>query len=54
MASWVDPLGYFSVAELKALDTQFELRGPVPVSSPIIIVSVDDEEPTRSEASPSP
>ncbi len=42
LASWVDPLGYFSVAELKALDSQFELRGPLPASSPIVIVSVDE------------
>lgn len=36
------PLGYFSVAELKALDSQFDLRGPLPVSSPMVIVSVDE------------
>jgi adenylate cyclase len=42
LASWVDPLGYFSVAELKALDSQFQLRGPLPASSPVIIVSVDE------------
>jgi adenylate cyclase len=49
LASWVDPLGYhnplgyyFSVAELKALDSQFDLRGPLPASSPIVIVSVDE------------
>lgn len=42
LVSWVDPLGYFSVAELKALDSQFDLRGPRPTSSPVIIVSVDE------------
>jgi hypothetical protein len=34
LASWVDPLGYFRVAELKVLDSQFDLRGPLPASSP--------------------
>jgi adenylate cyclase len=42
LASWVDPHGYFSVAELKALDSQFKLRGPLPASTPIVIVSVDE------------
>jgi adenylate cyclase len=42
LASWVDPLGYFNVAELKALDSQFERRGPLPASSPIVIVSMDE------------
>ena len=49
LVSWVDPLGYynplayyFSVAELKALDSQFDLRGPLPASTPIVIVSVDE------------
>jgi adenylate cyclase len=62
LASWAHPLGYynrlsyyFSVAELKALDSQFDLRGPLPprrcsppppegshASTPIVIVSVDE------------
>lgn len=42
LVSSADPPGYFSVAELKALDSQFDLRGPLPASSPIVIVSVDE------------
>jgi len=50
LASWAHPLGYynplsyyFSVAELKALDSQFDLRRPLPASSPIVIVAVDED-----------
>jgi adenylate cyclase len=43
LAAWLDPLGYFRIAELKALDSQFDLRGPVPAAAPIIIVTIDDD-----------
>jgi adenylate cyclase len=43
LASWMDPLGYFRVAELKALDSQFELRGPRAPLSPIVIISIDED-----------
>jgi len=50
LASWAHPLGYynplsyyFSVAELKALDSQFDLRGLRTPTSPIVIVAVDDD-----------
>ena len=43
LAAWLDPLGYFRIAELKALDSQFDLRGPLPASAPIVIVTIDDD-----------
>ena len=43
LASWVDPLGLFEVAELKALDTQFAIRGARDPASPIVIVTIDED-----------
>ncbi len=43
VASWVDPFGVFEVAELKALDGQFLLRGPRAPASPVVIVSIDED-----------
>jgi len=50
----VDPLRYFSVAELKTLDSQFDLRGPLPASSPIVIVSVDEGSNDELESAEAP
>jgi adenylate cyclase len=35
--------GFFEIAELKALDAQFTLRGPRDPESPIVIVSIDED-----------
>lgn len=35
--------GQFEFLELKAINTAFNLRGPLPASAPIVIVAVDDE-----------
>jgi adenylate cyclase len=35
--------GFFEVAELKALDAQFTLRGPRDPESPIVIVAIDED-----------
>ena len=45
IAAWsaVDPFRLFEVAELKALNGQFNLRGPVAPRSPIVIVTVDED-----------
>ena len=43
LASWVDPFGLFEVAELKALDTQFAIRGGRDPVSPIVIVTIDED-----------
>ena len=42
-ASTVDPFRLFHFAELKALNGQFNLRGPLPPRSPILIVTVDED-----------
>ncbi len=36
-------LGIFEFVELKAIDTAFNLRGPLPAAAPIVIVAIDDE-----------
>jgi adenylate cyclase len=38
-----NPLGFFEVAELKALDAQFTLRGPREAESPIVLVTIDED-----------
>ncbi len=38
-----NPLSFFEIAELKALDAQFTLRGPRDPVSPIIVVSIDED-----------
>ena len=38
-----NPFRFFEVAELKALDAQFTLRGPRPPESPIVVVSIDED-----------
>ncbi len=43
LASVVDPGGFFEVAELKALDGHFALRGARQPASPIVIVSIDED-----------
>ncbi|HEU4437793.1 MAG TPA: CHASE2 domain-containing protein [Methylomirabilota bacterium] len=35
--------GFFEVAELKALDAQFTLRGPLPPECPIVVVKIDED-----------
>jgi adenylate cyclase len=43
LAARVDPLGHFEIAELKALDTHFTLRGPREPLAPIVIVTIDED-----------
>jgi len=38
-----DPLSFFEIAELKALDAQFTLRGPREPQSPIVLVTIDED-----------
>jgi adenylate cyclase len=38
-----NPFHYFEIAELKALDTQFALRGPRAPASPIVVVTIDED-----------
>jgi adenylate cyclase len=38
-----DPLSFFEIAELKALDAQFTLRGPREAESPIVVVTIDED-----------
>ncbi|MGH7415322.1 MAG: CHASE2 domain-containing protein [Candidatus Rokuibacteriota bacterium] len=38
-----DPLSFFEIAELKALDAQFTLRGPREPRSPIVVVTIDED-----------
>ncbi len=40
----VNPFRFFEVAELKALDAQFSLRGPRPPASPIVVVTIDEDD----------
>jgi adenylate cyclase len=40
----VNPLRFFEVAELKALDAQFSLRGPRVPASPIVVVTIDEDD----------
>ncbi|HKX01639.1 MAG TPA: CHASE2 domain-containing protein [Methylomirabilota bacterium] len=40
----VNPLHFFEIAELKALDAQFTVRGPRPPVSPIVIVTIDEDD----------
>ncbi|HUG36707.1 MAG TPA: adenylate/guanylate cyclase domain-containing protein, partial [Candidatus Limnocylindrales bacterium] len=44
-AAWsaIDPFRLFEVAELKAFNGQFNLRGPIAPRSPIVIVTVDED-----------
>ena len=35
--------GFFETAELKALDAQFTLRGPLPPAGPIVVVKIDED-----------
>ena len=35
--------GFFEIAELKALDAQFTLRGPLPPECPIVVVKIDED-----------
>ena len=38
-----NPFGFFEIAELKALDAQFSLRGPRAPESPIVVVTIDED-----------
>jgi len=38
-----DPLSFFEIAELKALDAQFTVRGPREPQSPIVVVTIDED-----------
>ena len=38
-----NPLSFFEIAELKALDAQFTLRGPRSRSRPIVVVTIDED-----------
>ncbi|HSB43322.1 MAG TPA: CHASE2 domain-containing protein [Methylomirabilota bacterium] len=38
-----NPLSFFEIAELKALDAQFTLRGPREAQSPIVVVTIDED-----------
>ncbi len=38
-----NPFSFFEIAELKALDAQFTLRGPRAPASPIVIVNIDED-----------
>jgi adenylate cyclase len=38
-----NPLSFFEIAELKALDAQFTLRGPRTPESPIVVVTIDED-----------
>jgi adenylate cyclase len=38
-----NPLSFFEIAELKALDAQFTLRGPREPESPIVVVTIDED-----------
>jgi adenylate cyclase len=38
-----NPFHYFEIAELKALDTHFALRGPRAPASPIVVVTIDED-----------
>ena len=38
-----NPLSFFEIAELKALDAQFTLRGPRAPVSPIVVVTIDED-----------
>jgi len=40
----VNPLRFFEIAELKALDAQFTVRGPRPPVSPIVVVTIDEDD----------
>jgi adenylate cyclase len=38
-----NPLSFFEIAELKALDAQFTLRGPREPQTPIVVVTIDED-----------
>jgi len=40
----VNPLRFFEIAELKALDAQFTIRGPKTPASPIVVVTIDEDD----------
>ena len=40
----VNPLRFFEIAELKALDAQFSVRGPREPASPIVVVTIDEDD----------
>ncbi len=40
----VNPLRFFEIAELKALDAQFSVRGPRAPASPIVVVTIDEDD----------
>jgi adenylate cyclase len=40
----VNPLRFFEIAELKALDAQFTIRGPRTPGSPIVVVTIDEDD----------
>jgi adenylate cyclase len=40
----VNPLRFFEIAELKALDAQFSIRGPKTPASPIVVVTIDEDD----------
>ena len=42
LATTLDPWSVFEIIELKALNAQFQGRGPLPPSSPIVIVAIDE------------
>ena len=43
LAAAANPLRFFEIAELKALDARFSLRGPRPPASPIVVVTIDED-----------
>jgi adenylate cyclase len=43
LLAWVNPFRFVEVAELKALDARFALRGPRVPASPVVIVTIDED-----------
>ncbi|HYB69163.1 MAG TPA: adenylate/guanylate cyclase domain-containing protein, partial [Candidatus Bathyarchaeia archaeon] len=43
LLAWANPFGFFEIAELKALDAHFTLRGPRAPVSPIVVVTIDED-----------
>ncbi len=43
LAAAANPLHFFEIAELKALDARFSLRGARPPAAPIVVVTIDED-----------
>jgi len=43
LAAAANPFHFFEIAELKALDARFSLRGPRPPTAPIVVVTIDED-----------